>query len=175
MPRKDVFALLKISEAQLDELLKAAKIPLDLGDYTPHIDRIKAIQAAKGNGSYVDAAAKHLPSSSAIAKKKAQDGLAVQDDDIQSSKWRPSRDAKAIQLAESEKREAAKDIAQAVLGAPFGGINDAVDIADRQIRAIRGEWTDAVFDEVNDVLDSDEMLIFLEKTYAGKRRQLSGN
>jgi hypothetical protein len=70
VPKKDVFALLKISEAQLDELLKAAKIPLDLGDYTPHLERIQAIQAAKGNGSYVDAAAKHPPNQeNAIAKK----------------------------------------------------------------------------------------------------------
>jgi hypothetical protein len=109
---------------------------------------------------------------SAIAKKRAHPGLAVQDN---APSWRPSRDVKAIQLAESEMKEAAKDIAQAVSGAPFGGINDAVDYADSQIKAIRGEWSDAVFDQVEDELNSDEISFFLEKTYVGKRRKLSGN
>jgi hypothetical protein len=152
------------SAVALDDAIKQT-LEKDKSDAVKAKSVVPEVSVSEGANREVSAAL-------APTKDRPMPGLAVQDN---APSWRPSRDVKAIQLAESEMKEAAKDIAQAVSGAPFGGINDAVDYAESQIRAIRGEWSDAVFDQVEDELNSDEMSFFLEKTYVGKRRKLSEN
>jgi hypothetical protein len=170
VPKKDVFALLKISEAQLEELLKAAKIPLDLGDYNPHIDRIKAIQAAKGNGSYVDAAAKHPPNqSTAIAPtgSKPMPKLVPRKTQPVDLEGIPIDGGVATYWGHVAKAGATAD-ADALAGAPFDGIVEGSEFVGEREEALRQHGFNLYMTNFDEAMKDPELIKRVEEKYLGK-------